>query len=59
MLAKLVSWWMKRCRHSGENVAADIAEGCFGQPVRYCRRCGAVAIGSAGWRLPEPTWYRP
>lgn len=61
-----VSWWLHRCKHRGEQVAADIADGDLAKldtQVQYCRRCGAVrfcdgaglAIGY--WRRPEPAWY--
>lgn len=67
MLDWLVDLWLRRCRHHGGNVAADIIEADSpALSVAYCRRCGAVQIrymvGSTvvrcgEWRRPRPLWH--
>jgi hypothetical protein len=39
-----VDWWLTRCPHDGQNVAADLLEGSGNVRVKYCRRCGAVHV---------------
>jgi hypothetical protein len=59
LLDNLVDWWLKRCPHAGQNVAADILEGGSDVAVKYCRRCGAVRPEySSEWRRPRPLWFR-
>ncbi|HEX2679574.1 MAG TPA: hypothetical protein VHM19_23150 [Polyangiales bacterium] len=64
LIDRFVSWWLHRCKHRGEHVAADIAEGAFAKQdmqVQYCRRCGAVRFhnswGPFPWRTPDPAWF--
>ena len=64
-LDMIVEWWLRRCPHHGDHVAADILEGSLADGrVRYCRRCGAVSIAYGNpqislseWRRPRPRWY--
>lgn len=60
----LVDLWLRRCRHEGQHVAADIAEGGWdGCRVAKCRRCGATRLhferhGTASeWDRPRPLWF--
>lgn len=63
---QVLAWLQKRCDHPGVMVAADILEGdgrLTGIQVKWCRRCGSVAVRSApsalsGWRFPDPNLWR-
>lgn len=65
MFDRLIDWWMGRCKHAPENVAADLLEGDWDRGrVCYCRRCGAVQIRYdihpmtvSEWRRPRPLWH--
>ena len=57
---KFAEWWLSRCTHPDDDVAADILEGAIsGYEVRWCRRCGAHKFNEGGWRRPRPMWCEP
>ena len=65
LLDHIVDWWMSRCAHPSEGVAADIleGEGKSELQLRWCRRCGAYgwaspdrAVHDWNWRRPRPLW---
>lgn len=61
-LDKIVDWWLRRCEHHEQHVAADILAGSGRKSnvsVSYCCRCGAVRPNySDEWDRPRPLWYR-
>jgi len=65
LLDHLIDWWMRRCPHDDQHVAADILEGGWDRGrVKYCRRCGSVQVAYDGhpmniseWRRPRPLWF--
>ncbi len=59
LLDKLVDWWMSRCRHHGDDVAADLLEGGGADEVSWCRRCGSVSLNHGEFRRPRPLWAEP
>ena len=45
ILAWLVEWWMRNCKHAPEHVTADVLEGDHAHlRVQHCRRCGSVRV---------------
>lgn len=58
MIASLLRFLHRRCRHPGDNVVADILEGDRdGRPVMWCRTCGAIMRSRNLWELavdPRP-----
>lgn len=54
----IVDWWLQRCPHDSDDIAADILEGgANGIEVKYCRRCGAVRPSyTSTWRRARPLW---
>lgn len=64
-MKRLEDWLLKRlqrrCEHPPVMVTVDLLEGCYTSPVAYCKRCGAVKIGTSpedSWRRPDPDFYR-
>jgi hypothetical protein len=58
IIDRIVDWWLKKCPHRDDHVAADILEGGGGVEVEYCRRCGAVRPAySSEWRRARPLWF--
>ncbi len=57
ILDRIVDWWMSRCAHPGDDVAADILDGAIpGYDTRWCRRCGSYKFNEGDWRRPRPLW---
>ena len=47
------------CSHPGNFVVADLSEGEYQTPIRWCRRCGAIDVRNSGiFRLPDPDLWR-
>lgn len=74
LLDRVVEWWLKRCNHHPDHVAADVLEGSAcaflptdgDQQVQHCFRCGAVRSKArcagrwafSDWYRPRPLWHR-